>query len=471
MPSPQPLDKNETFSRLPPVWQESLLPQIQSALRTNPQKVIVLDDDPTGTQTVHDVPVLTTWDVESLAHELENDLACFYILTNSRSMSLAEAEALNTEIGNNLSAAFTQTGRAFEVVSRSDSTLRGHFPGEVTALARAVQENFDGWLLIPFFLEGGRFTLDDVHYVAEGSQLTPAGETQFARDRVFGYRASDLREWVEEKTGGAVRAEDVAAISLDDLRRGGPARVTEKLLELRDGRICIVNAAAMRDMEILVAGLLDTQARGKKFLYRSAASFVQTRIGQVAQPLLTAASMELAPTGGGLIVVGSYVPKTTEQLNELLKLSHLERVEIQADALLDERREAEIARVLDHAGRALTTDRDIVIYTSRRLLTSEQTHENLTIGNTISQGLVEIVRRIRTRPRYLIAKGGITSSDVATQGLGVKRAIVRGQILPGIPVWKLSAPSRFPDLNYIVFPGNVGGPTALAEVVNNLRTN
>lgn len=467
----QLLDKNETFARLLPEWHESLLPQIRAAIQTNRQKVVVLDDDPTGTQTVHDVPVLTTWDVESLARELENSLACFYILTNSRSMSPADAEALNSEIGTNLHRASIQTGRPFALISRSDSTLRGHFPGEVTALARAVQEKFDGWLLIPFFLEGGRFTIDDVHYVAEGAQLTPAGETQFARDRVFGYRASNLREWVEEKTGGTVRAQDVASISLDDLRRGGPERVTAKLLELRDGRICIVNVAAMRDMEVLVAGLLAAQAQGRKFLYRTAASFVQTRIGQVAQPLLTAASMELAPTGGGLIVVGSYVPKTTEQLNELLKVSRLERVEIQAEALLDERRDSEIAQVIEQVEQALTNDCDIVIYTSRRLLTSEQTQENLTIGNTISQGLVEIVRRIRTRPRYLIAKGGITSSDVATQGLGVKRAIVRGQILPGIPVWKLSAPSRFPDLNYIVFPGNVGGKTALADVVIGLRTN
>jgi uncharacterized protein YgbK (DUF1537 family) len=79
--------------------------------------------------------------------------------------------------------------------------------------------------------------------------------------------------------------------------------------------------------------------------------------------------------------------------------------------------------------------------------------------------LISIVRGLQVRPRFLIAKGGITSSDVATRGLGVRRALVRGQILPGVPVWRLGAEARFPGLDYVVFPGNVGGDTALADAV------
>ena len=68
----------------------------------------------------------------------------------------------------------------------------------------------------------------------------------------------------------------------------------------------------------------------------------------------------------------------------------------------------------------------------------------------------------------MIAKGGITSSDVATRGLGVKRALVRGQLLPGVPVWRLGAEARFPGIDYVVFPGNVGSDTALADAVQQL---
>ena len=84
------------------------------------------------------------------------------------------------------------------------------------------------------------------------------------------------------------------------------------------------------------------------------------------------------------------------------------------------------------------------------------------------RGLVEVVQEIATKPRFLVAKGGITSSDLATRGLGVKRAIVRGQVHPGVPVWELGRESRFPGLTYVVFPGNVGNDAALTSVVQRL---
>ena len=123
--------KDEFLAGLPPEWPVDLLPQIQAQLKASPRKVVVLDDDPTGTQTVHDIPVLTEWPVPLLERELQNNLPAFYLLTNSRSLPLAEARALNAEIGRNLVQAARQTGRDFVVVSRSDSTLRGHFPGEI----------------------------------------------------------------------------------------------------------------------------------------------------------------------------------------------------------------------------------------------------------------------------------------------------------------------------------------------------
>jgi uncharacterized protein YgbK (DUF1537 family) len=413
--------------------------------------------------------VLTEWSVASLRAELANDLPCFYILTNSRSLPLPGAQAMNVEIARNLREASHQAQRDFVIVSRSDSTLRGHFPGEVDALANALEQTFDGWLIIPFFLEGGRYTIGNVHYVAEGDKLVPAGETPFARDSAFGYRTSNLREWVEEKTGGRVRADQVAAISIDDLRIGGPNRVAEKLMAISRGQMCAVNAASYRDVEVFVAGLLDAEAKGKRFLYRTAASFVRVRAGIEPRALLTQADLQLPQSGGGLVVVGSYVPKTTAQVEALLAQTKITGVEISVDALLDARRENEIARVALSAENAMKQNQDVVIYTSRQLVTVNDVEASLSIGQRVSDGLIKILHRINTMPRYLIAKGGITSSDVATKGLNVKRAMIRGQILPGVPVWRLGDESRYPGLDYIVFPGNVGTPNSLAEIIQRMK--
>jgi uncharacterized protein YgbK (DUF1537 family) len=432
--------------------------------------VVVLDDDPTGTQTVHGIPVLTEWSVDTLHAELTNDLSACFLLTNSRSLPVAEAQALNAVIGHNLRAAAQTVERPFAVVSRSDSTLRGHFPGEVDALAAALAQNFDAWLLIPFFQEGGRYTIDDVHYVAEGDWLVPAGETEFARDAVFGYRASNLCQWVEEKTAGRIPAQNVASVSLEDIRRGGPEQVTQRLMALTSGGVCVVNAASQRDVEVFVQGLLAAEARGRRFLYRTAASFVSVRADITPRPLLTPADLVMPTAGGGLIMVGSHVPRTSSQLEALRTQRGVLSVEVQVPELLHEAQSAvEVARATRAIEHGLQRNLDVVLFTSRALVTGVDAQRTLAIGQRVSAGLVAIVQALTMRPRYLLAKGGITSSDIATHGLGVKRAMVLGQILPGVPVWQLGPETRYPGLGYIVFPGNVGGPQALAEVVLALR--
>jgi uncharacterized protein YgbK (DUF1537 family) len=459
--------KQDFLAGLPDEWPEDVLPEIQGQVTASRRKVVVLDDDPTGTQTVHGVPVLTEWLVDGLRAELANELPAFYLLTNSRSLPLTEAKAMNAEIGRNLVEAARQAKREFAVVSRSDSTLRGHFPGEVSALAKALESEFDAWLIIPFFLEGGRYTINDIHYVAEGRWLIPAGETEFARDAAFGYQASNLRQWVEEKTRGSVSADQVASISIEDIRRGGPERVATCFADLAPKSVCVVNAASYRDIEVFVRGLLIAEARGQRFLYRTAASFVRARAGLPGRPLLTQADFDLPESGGGLFVVGSHVPRTTSQVNALLAHPGIVGIEIKVEALLDERRrEDETERVAQQTDRALRHSQDVLVYTSRQLITGEDAESSLSIGQQVSAGLVAIVQAISTRPCYLVAKGGITSSDVATQGLGVKRALVLGQILPGVPVWQLGPESRYPGMPYIVFPGNVGGSEALVEIVN-----
>ena len=473
------LDKKAVLDSLPPEWPEDLMPAIQSMVRAAGTKIIVLDDDPTGTQTVHDVPVLTGWSRSSLIAVLSEPEAVAYILTNSRSVSLSEARAMNRQIATNLAAARLATGRDFAVISRSDSTLRGHYPGEVEALAEGLGQSFDGTLIVPFFLEGGRLTIHDTHYVAEGDWLVPAAETEFARDATFGYRNSDLCAWVSEKHEGAIAPGDVASVSLADLRLGGPAAVSQALSRMSKGQVCVVNAATYCDMEVFVAGLLHAEAAGRRFLYRTAASFVRVRGGLTPRDPLTAGDLAGAgdrraassrPHRGGLIIVGSYVQKSTDQMLAAARLPGVVSLELSTEALLDAHsREEEIGRVSAQVNQSLSAGHDTLVYTGRQLVTGPDRASSLRIGQHLSSAVVAVVRNVSEAPAWVIAKGGITSSDVATEALDVRRAQVLGQALPGIPIWRTGQESRWPDMIYVVFPGNVGGPDALAEMIQILR--
>jgi uncharacterized protein YgbK (DUF1537 family) len=463
------VSKTDQLASLPPEWPEDLLPDIQARIAASGRKIVVLDDDPTGTQTVHDVPVLTTWSEEAIAQELRGRANVFYILTNSRSLTTAAAHALGREIGTNIKRAGQRTGVALEVISRSDSTLRGHFPGEVEALQQGLDAAMLPCLLVPFFLEGGRYTIADVHYVAEGDRLVPASKTSYARDAVFGYEHSHLARWIEEKTKGRIAEKSITTITLEDLRRGGPDRIAEKLMAMAPEAYGIVNAAAYRDLEVLVAGLLQAEATGKAFIFRTAASFVRVRSGIVPRDLLRGDELTAANAHGGLFVVGSYVPKTTAQLAVLLQSQTIAPIEISVARLLTEaERETEIRGAVDAVNRHIRQGRDTVVFTSRELVTSRHDEDNLALGQRVSDSLIQIVRGLDCQPRYLVAKGGITSSDVATRGLEVQRAMVMGQVLPGVPAWKLGEEARYPGMAYIIFPGNVGDDEGLAVIQQRL---
>ena len=466
MPDSTPLNTSAALAALPPVWPAAVLAANASAATASGRTLVVLDDDPTGTQTVRDLAVVTTWDVATLTAELAAAPACFYILTNSRSLPPSATCALHVDLANNLRAASTATRRPIVVASRSDSTLRGHYPLETDTLAELLGP-FDVTVLTPYFEAGGRFTLHDTHYVAEGDRLIPAAETPFARDAAFGYHHSHLPSWIEEKTAGRTRASAVATISLDLLRRGGPHAVADQLRALPRGSVCIVNAAAPRDIEVFAAATLAAAAAGSRFLHRTAAGFVAARLGLSPQhALLPPAAFSTPTSSGGLTLVGSYVPKTSAQLTALLATAAVTPIELDVTALLDDaRRTPTLATAVTALNTALAAGRDTVVYTSRRLVTASDAAGSLAIGRRISAALIHLVQHLTVTPRYLIAKGGITSSDTATQGLGVRRALVLGQALPGVPVWRLGADAKFPGLGYVVFPGNVGSDTALADLV------
>lgn len=424
--------------------------------------LIILDDDPTGTQTTRGLPVLTAWSVDVLREEFSKTTEAFFILTNSRALQEDAAAALNRTIAGNLKIA--AEGKNFCLVSRGDSTLRGHFPLETDVLREELGP-FDVTFLIPYFEAGGRITKDDIHYVREGEVLIPVGETPFAKDPTFGFRSSNLRDYVEEKSNGKIKSSQVASISLELLGKSAE-KIALFILSLEKGCHCIVNSASHEHLAAFVSGLKIAEDRGGKFLFRTAAEFVATYLGQGSMVLLEPAALKSSSENGGVIVVGSHVPKSSAQLAKLLE-SGIASAKINVTALLDsERRAMAISEAIVAIESRVSAGLDIVIFTSRERIDGKDGAASLDIAGKVSSALVEIVSRLSKRPRFLVAKGGITSSDLATEALGIRRAMVIGQVLPGVPVWEAGAESLFPSLPYIVFPGNVGTDEALVDLLN-----
>lgn len=447
-----------------PYDKQSLLPVIRAKLANRTDKLIVLDDDPTGCQTVHNIPIYTSWTENELNKLFNEKASVVYILTNSRSLTAQEAAKLNYHLGKKLRQIANKLNRKFSVVSRSDSTLRGHFPAETNALLDGLQMGVDGTLLVPFFKEGGRITFYDRHWVHQGEEVIPADQTPFAKDPSFGYTSSYLPDWVEEKTNGTVQAEEVRSISLEMLRNGGPSFVGDFLKQANGNQIIVVNAVEYSDLEVFVSGLLDAESTGKKFLYRTAASFVRVRGGMSEIPLLQRDSLINLNFGnhGGLFLIGSYVPLTTQQLELLLRDNPIQSIELDVNSLL-ESTQITTEEIIHFVNEKIENGQDVVVYTSRERVGGPK-DQALKIGQFISNALVKIAKSISITPKFIISKGGITSSDIATKGLNVKRALVLGQALPGIPVWRLGTEAKFPDMPYIVFPGNVGDESSLTEL-------
>ena len=438
--------------------------------------IVVLDDDPTGTQTVQGITVVTDWTPQTLQREFERKPRMIFVLTNSRALSAQETERLHEILAENISQAAKRANRDFLLVSRSDSTLRGHFPLETEILREVLEKKtlrkIDGEILCPFFQEGGRYTAEDTHYLVEKGKLVPVGEPEFAKDLTFGYKSSNLKSWVEEKTHGEYSAEHVLSITLEQLRSSDSGSILHTLCSAHDFQKIVVNAISYQDLAAFVPILYEAIEHGKRFILRSAASILKIMSGCSEDTVCQRQELvDLDNKNGGLIVVGSHVKKTTEQL-EVLKASQMvSYLEFHQHLVLDsDRLKREIARVAQEAEDMLREGKHVVIATSRRRLDLGEGDKEaeLALAKKISDALVSTVMQISVRPNFVIGKGGITSSDVATRGLGIRRAQVLGQILPGIPVWKCGSESRFPGLTYVVFPGNVGAETSLADAVKKM---
>ena len=524
--------------------------ELAAAVRTTPLRWVVLDDDPTGVQTVHDLPVFTDWSEETLRGALAEPGNMFYILTNSRALSDAETTVLHRDLMHHLCQALessdenvrqqrhlpadagTLTGGQVEnagqqkqptadpdtsvrnlrgsaglqVISRSDSTLRGHFPLEVDLVEEGLRTELgmetDTVILAPFFEAGGRFTIHGIHYVrqnnASGEQeLVPAALTEFAKDQTFGYRHSYLPAYVEEKTGGRIKADAVRIVPLE-LLRSGDVDAVERILREKPAMVA-VDALAPADLRVFCAALYRRIRQGQRFVYRTAADFVRAAGGIEDRSLLTARDLFPARSGpsaasagakergqsvlpedagncaqceaaGGVIVVGSHTEKTTRQLEALRGLPGLDFIPFHSELVLSGGLAGEADRVRGLVERDIAQGKTAVFYTGRKVLEvpGDTGEKALARSTAISDALVSVIGGLRETPRFILAKGGITSSDVGTKALGVRRAWVPGQIMPGIPVWLCGQESRFPGVPYIIFPGNVGEDDTLRRIVEKL---
>ncbi|WP_332369503.1 four-carbon acid sugar kinase family protein [Spirosoma telluris] len=443
---------SQKMEQLPPDYQQELLTSIHDEFSKIGKTIVVLDDDPTGTQTSCHVTVLTSWRVELITEELRKKPSILFILTNSRSLPEQEAIELAQEIGTNIKEAVKESGREVVVISRSDSTLRGHFPAEVDAMADTLGMENAVTVLVPAFIEGGRFTIDDVHYLVDNQELVPVSDTPFAKDVVFGYKHADLKRWVDEKTKGRVKASDVNSISIDDIRAGGPLVVCKKLQVCPSGSVCIVNAASYRDLEVVVMGLMLAEKAGKTFLYRSSATFVPIRAGMESGKIFTPTKGDTVFTNGSLVVVGSHVPKTTSQLAYLLKKGTYKVIEVNVQALLNSEEKLTTATAISRQTDAwLASGKDVVIHTSRKLEVGSDSESSLTINALVSDFLVSIMQGLTVRPKFIVAKGGITSSDLASKGLSTEKALVLGPIIRVFLSGRWMPPVNFQELATLFF--------------------
>jgi len=465
--------KSELLKNIKQIDESIVNKTLARELTTLNKKIIVLDDDPTGVQTIHDISVYTDWSAQTIADGFAEKNPMFFILTNSRAFTAEYTKKVHQDIAERIVKESQKTNKDFIIISRSDSTLRGHYPSETATLKETVEklthEKFDGEVLMPFFKEGGRFTINNIHYVQEEDYLVPAGMTEFAKDKTFYYTSSTLPEYIEEKTNGKYKANDTTCVSLDSLRNMDIDKITEQLMSVSNFNKVVVNAIDYVDVKVFVIALIKAINAGKKFIFRSAAALTKVIGGVSDKSLLSREELINNNHHGGLIIIGSHVKKTTAQFNELKKCSWIKFIEFNHLLVLEpEKLNIKLQRIISEVEQTISKGQTTVVYTGRKRFDVGSEEESLKVSVKISEAITSIVDKITVQPSFIIAKGGITSSDVGTKGLHVKKANVLGQIKPGIPVWQTGAESKFPYMPYIIFPGNVGTETTLREIVEDL---
>ena len=212
-------------------------------------RVIVLDDDPTGIQTVHGCLVLTNWTFASLQIAFEDDEPYFYIFTNTRAYPPEDVRRIIHSAVNRVMEVNQRYHYRLVFICRSDSTLRSHFPLEIDTVALETGAVPEARFLIPAFFEGGRITSADTHYLVRFNQRTPCHETEFAQDSVFGYATAYLPGYIEEKTQGQVNRKKVLSVSRELLLPDRRKDLERLLNGISPNSYVVVNAETYTELD------------------------------------------------------------------------------------------------------------------------------------------------------------------------------------------------------------------------------
>ena len=477
-------------------------------------KIVVFDDDPTGSQTVHSCPLLLRWDAASLRQGLADPSPLLFLLVNTRDLAPEQARARLTSLCRTLQPLLAEAVAAgtierWLVVSRGDSTLRGHFPLESELIAAELGP-FAASFLVPAFLPGGRTTAAGVHLL----HGEPVHRSAFAQDRLFGYGTSFLPAWVAEKTAGAIPAEAVQRIDRSALeaavaeREGGESNgfqaLVGRLAELagnpwvvvdgeRPAQLAAFAAAVDRVTDPAVGPVAGGDAPAasaptasalthgpRRFLFQSAASLITALAALPPQPLDPAglAALRRRNSEGqplaGLVLVGSHVPLADAQLASLLAESACGGVDLEVakvarvlagplpDRLLPSLESAWLERLQAVLARGQTP----VLFTSRGELACSSPAERRALGEALAGLMARLAARLAPRLGYLISKGGITSQTLLAEGLDLAQVRLEGQLLPGLSLLRpagAGVSEALAGLHLITFPGNLGDASTLVE--------
>jgi uncharacterized protein YgbK (DUF1537 family) len=174
------------------------------------------------------------------------------------------------------------------------------------------------------------------------------------------------------------------------------------------------------------------------------------------------ACIHLGDSKNGLFIAGSHTGLTTAQIKSLIKSGAI-GLELDVTHVFNRRAmDRKIRSLRKRAVQLLKQNKSVCIYTPREY------HEfkgktNLEIAIAISDALVNVVRKVYRFADYIVAKGGITSHEIAVKALNIKKATVLGQAIPGVPVVAVKKMCK-KQLNYTIFPGNVGGINSLVKI-------
>jgi uncharacterized protein YgbK (DUF1537 family) len=430
-------------------------PRQAAVHRSFVDRLVVLDDDPTGVQTLAGIRVLLDWsDPARIAGSFEAGPSV-HLVTNVRALEPAAARRVVAE------AARTAV-RAVEdahVVLRGDSTLRGHLLEEYLGLCDALGLGRPPLLLVPALPSAGRITRDGVHLIARNGRFEPLHDTEYAADGVFVYSSARLLDWAQERSRGLFPAAAGRELHLDELHARGAASVTEALRELsRAGRPAVLapDAVTEDDLATIAAGYASALDAGVDAVVRCAPTFAGILAGSSADGLVPVPRA----SGATLVVCGSYVAMSTRQLAALAASYPGRVVEVDVTALAgsgsagEEERAARAASVAiaEHGLAVLATPRE------RPPGTTE-----LDLGRRIAEGLARTAGHVDPAPSLVVGKGGITSAVTLQVGFAVSEADVLGPVLPGVSYWRADRDGAV--LDYLVVPGNVGDENLLVDLV------